>query len=225
MNPQHRIAFAILGSAVIIAGAIAYAGIAASSDVQRGSSPAVAPAIGDDPFIGSPSAPLTLYYWRDFQCPFCKQFDTETLPALVSEYVNTGKLRIVFKDFVFLGPGSAAAAVMSHAAWDAASSSYYPWQDAIFSAQGSEGSGWATQKNLLAITDGVSGMNASAIAARMADNATAYQAAVAADRLEAQTLGIQGTPGFWLDGQTFTGAQPLGFFEQIINADLAQHHI
>ncbi len=223
MNTQKRIAIAIIGAAVIIAAAIVYVDIALPSGSANGS-PVAAPAIGNDPFIGSPTAPLTLYYWRDFQCPFCKQFDTETLPALVSAYVDTGKLRIVFKDYVFLGTGSVTAAAISHAVWNAAPAQYYAWQNAVFSGQGSEGSGWATAANLLSIAGSVPGIPTSTVAALAARNASAYQAAATADYLDAQRLGIQGTPGFWLDGQAFTGAQPLGFFEQIINADLAQHH-
>ncbi len=222
MNQQRNLAISILISAIIVAGAIVYVGVTSRGGSANTGAKAAAPSIGNDPYIGNPSAPLTLYYWRDFQCPFCGKFDTQTLPALVSEYVDTGKLRIVFKDFVFLGSDSATAAGMSHAVWEASSSSYYAWQHAIFSAQGTEGSGWASPANLVAITKTVPGLDATSVVALMNKNGASYQADMNNDYLDAQRLGIQGTPGFWLDGQTLSGAQPIGFFEQIINADLAQ---
>ncbi len=222
MNQQRSLAISILASAVIVAGAIVYVGIASHGGSANAENGVAAPSAEHDPYIGNPSAPLTLYYWRDFQCPFCSKFDTQTLPSLVAEYVNTGKLRIVFKDFVFLGSDSATAAGMSHAVWEASPSNYYAWQHAVFSAQGAEGSGWASPANLIAITKSVPGLDATNIVALINKNGSSYQADINADYLDAQRLGIQGTPGFWLDGQAFSGAQPVGFFEQIINADLAR---
>ncbi|MBI2023890.1 thioredoxin domain-containing protein [Candidatus Giovannonibacteria bacterium] len=62
--------------------------------------------IKNEPFIGDPNAPVTIAYWSDFQCPFCQRFEQNTLPTLVDQYVKTGKVKIVFKDFQFLGPDS-----------------------------------------------------------------------------------------------------------------------
>src|SRR6185295_15016671 len=72
----------------------------------------------EDPFIGKANAPLTMVYWSDYQCPFCKavevghpQIPTQpSIPMLIKDYVDTGKLKIVFKDYPFLGQDSIAAA-------------------------------------------------------------------------------------------------------------------
>jgi len=229
MNKNNRaIAISILIVAVVIGGAILYASMSSSNAgfgaQARNNNPAssTAPSAANEPFIGNPNAPLTLFYWHDFQCPFCGRFDTETLPALVSEYVSTGKLRIVFKDFVFLGPDSETTAIASRAVWDVASSSYDAWQNTIYAHQGREGSGWASRVNIIALTGTVPGINADKVSSLMDQNASAYQGEVSADYAEGQKFGISATPGFFLDGQTFSGAQPLAFFEQVINADLAK---
>ncbi|MDE2078931.1 MAG: DsbA family protein [Patescibacteria group bacterium] len=214
------IAVVVMGGAVLFAGHPSGAGSAQVAAPD--SAAAVTPTADHEPSIGNPNAPLTLYYWHDFQCPFCGRFDTQTLPSLVSEYVNTGKLRIVFKDFVFLGPDSETAAEMSRAVWDTASSSYNAWQEAVYNHQGAEGSGWASRTNLIALTRTIPGIDADSVSSLMDKNASAYQAAVSADYAEGQKFGVSATPGFWIDGQSFSGAQSLAFFEQIINADLAK---
>jgi len=172
--------------------------------------------------MGSAQAPLTLYYWHDFQCPDCERFDTQTLPALVSEYVKTGKLRIVFKDLVIFGADSQTAAEVSRAVWAVAPSKYYDWQHTVYQRQGSERSGWASRANLLAITKSVPGIDVAKVSAHLDRNAASYRASADADHAEAQRFGIKGTPGFWIDGQAFSGAQPLSLFRQILNAHLAR---
>ena len=54
--------------------------------------------------LGDPNAPVTLVEWADLQCPFCREWSTAAFPALVHDYVRTGKLQIVFRGLAFLGP-------------------------------------------------------------------------------------------------------------------------
>lgn len=73
----------------------------------------------NDPYIGKANAPVTLAYWSDYQCPFCKAVEvggvqgisvSASIPSLIKQYVDTGKLKIVFKDYPFLGEDSTTAA-------------------------------------------------------------------------------------------------------------------
>ncbi len=73
--------------------------------------------IKNEPYIGNANAPVVMAYWMDYQCPFCRRFEQETLPTLIEKYVNTGKLKIVFKDFQFLGEDSQAAGLFANAVW------------------------------------------------------------------------------------------------------------
>ena len=52
--------------------------------------------IDGEPYIGKVDAPVTMAYYRDFQCPFCRQFDTTTLRSIIDKYVTPGTLKIVF---------------------------------------------------------------------------------------------------------------------------------
>ena len=53
----------------------------------------------NDPFFGDPDAPITIIEFSDFQCPFCARFHTQTLPAIFDEYIEQGKVKLVFRDF------------------------------------------------------------------------------------------------------------------------------
>ena len=53
----------------------------------------------DDPVIGDPNAPITIVEFSDFQCPFCARFHTQTLPLILEEYIEQGKVKLVFRDF------------------------------------------------------------------------------------------------------------------------------
>ena len=51
------------------------------------------------PFVGDPAAPAVMAYWYDYQCPYCHQVELQVMPRLIADYVDTGKLRIYFKDY------------------------------------------------------------------------------------------------------------------------------
>ena len=59
--------------------------------------------------LGNPDAPVTLVEYVDLQCPYCAEWAVRTFPVLVSDYVRTGKLRIVFHGLAFIGPDSDTA--------------------------------------------------------------------------------------------------------------------
>ena len=225
MRKKHTYTLAALLALVLTGGATAHAvspALRVPGTVPGQNAPAAVPSSNNEPVMGNAQAPLTLYYWHDFQCPDCDRFDTQTLPAIVADYVKTGKLRIVFKDFVIFGADSDTAAEVSRAVWAVAPSKYYEWQHTIYQRQGTPRSGWASRAGLLAITRTVPGIDVTKVSALLDLNAAAYRASADADHAEGQRFGIKGTPGFWIDGQAFSGAQPLNLFRQILNADLVR---
>ena len=64
----------------------------------------------DGTTLGKADAPVTVYLYEDFQCPFCGQFSREMFPRLVNDYVRDGEARLVSETMVFLGPDSVTAA-------------------------------------------------------------------------------------------------------------------
>jgi len=174
-----------------------------------------------EPFIGNPKAPVTLAYWFDFQCPFCQRFESQTLPTLIKDYVKTNKLKVVFKDFQFLGPDSQDAGLVAHAVWDLYPGTYFKWQEAVLAAQDGENSGFGNLKSILDLTrEKFPKIDADKVAAQVEKKRDAYQKEQAADKAEGERFGVKGTPGFVIGTQTISGAQPASVFATIIDAQL-----
>jgi len=99
--------------------------------------------------MGDQNAPLTMVYWYDFQCPFCKKFEEETLPSLIDKYVNNSQMKIVFKDYSFLGPDSLDAALVSNAIWELYPQDYFAWQIAMTKKQDEENGGFGNMESII----------------------------------------------------------------------------
>ena len=225
--------------AIVIAGAL-IAGAVYFSGSGGGTSPTGQPKppevdvkdvsiTADDPFIGNANAPVTLVYWSDFQCPFCKAVEVggvpgisinPSMPTLISDYVNTGKLRIVFKDFAFLGPDSTTAALYEHAVWDTYPDKFYDWREAMFEAQDEEHGGFGDEESILALIKTIPGMDANTLKAKVAANTDAYTQLINADRDEGSSFGVSGTPSFITGKTLIPGAAELSTFTSAIDAQL-----
>ncbi|MCL5006907.1 MAG: thioredoxin domain-containing protein [Patescibacteria group bacterium] len=172
-----------------------------------------------EPFIGSPSAPVTIAEWSDYQCPFCDQFEEQTLPTIIQNYVDTGKVKIVFKDLQFLGPDSQTAGIMGRAIWSMDPQAWFKWRSYVYSHQGQENSSWATESKLLAMAGDV-GINTTQLSNLIAKNQATYQAEIDADKQEGAAMGINSTPSFVIGTQLIVGAQPFSVFQQAIESQL-----
>ncbi|MCE9541218.1 thioredoxin domain-containing protein [Candidatus Kaiserbacteria bacterium] len=177
--------------------------------------------IAGDPFIGNANAKIVLAYWSDYQCPFCKQFELQTLPEIIKSYVDTGKVKIVFKDYPFLGEDSITAAEYEHAIWELFPAKYWAWREAMYNAQDDEGDqGFGDAASIDTLTGKIDGINLAAVKAAVAKNKAAYDSAIDADRAEGTNFGVQGTPGFITGKTLIPGAVPLAQFKTAIDAQL-----
>ena len=144
------------------------------------------------------------------------------MPEIITNYVDSGKVKIVFKDYAFLGPDSQTLGQYARAVWAVDPAKFYAWHDAMFTNQGTENTGWATQSKILSITNSVLGQAETAkVAQDVTTNGAAYQQAMDADKAEADKFGIQGTPAAIIGTQEITGAEPYANFQSAINAALA----
>jgi protein-disulfide isomerase len=219
---------ALLIGAVLIGGAIlwsnAHPTVTKTTSAPQAPSTAIAvdarkvKSVGE-PYIGNANAPITIAYWFDYQCPFCKQNEESVMPDVVKNYVDSGKVKIVFKDFEFLGADSQSIGQFARAVWAVAPDKFYVWHKAIFQNQGRENTGWATQAKIVAISKTVLGdsLTTKALQDVMA-NATTYQKEMDADKAEGSSLGVQGTPAFIIGKQFVSGAQPYAQIEAAITA-------
>lgn len=177
------------------------------------------------PFIGNPNAPVTIAFWSDFQCPFCRAFEVghpkiqtpAALPQIIKDYVNTGKVKIVFMDFAFLGPDSFTAARYNHSIWKLYPEQYFAWRTAMYEAQDEEHKGFGDEASIKVLTAKIAGIDAAKVAADVAANGNAYDAMAEAEKAEAQKQGISATPSFVIGTQMLAGAYPYANFKTAID--------
>ena len=226
---------AIVIAGVIIGISLIVAFKGSSGTAATGTQPAAkvnvkdVPITDSDPYIGQKNAPVTIVAWEDYQCPYCKavevghpQIPTKpAMPELVRDYVNTGKVRIVFKDFPFLGDDSKIAAMYEHAIWKLYPEKFFDWRTAMFNAQDEEGdAGFGDEASIIALIKKMGGMDANKLKADVTVNVTAYAKMMDDDKAEASKLGINGTPGFITGKVLIPGAVGIEEFKAAIDPQL-----
>ena len=167
------------------------------------------------PSLGDPDAPLTMIEWGDYQCTFCYRFHQHTFDTLKSEYVQTGILRIVFRDFPLNGPDSVLAA---HAASCADEQGlYWQYHDTLYNNWGGERTGWITEDALYGFASDV-GLQSIPYTNCMESEKyiNTIQSAYDSSRL----IGIDATPSFIIHNNSqaikITGNQPIETFHAVI---------
>jgi protein-disulfide isomerase len=173
-----------------------------------------------EPYIGNANAPVTIAEWSDYQCPFCKEFELTTLPQIIQNYVSAGKVKVVFKDFQFLGPDSLVDAEYARSIWALYPGQFAAWRTALYTQEPQENSMSATANLafLLKVTGSVSGIDVSKVTADVTANQATYDAEISADRTQAQAFGITATPSFVVGTQMIAGAYPYATFQAAIDA-------
>lgn len=166
----------------------------------------------DDPrALGDVDAPVVMIEWADFLCPFCGVFARDTEPELIERYVETGILRIEWRDLPFQGEEAVLAAVGGQAA--AEQDAFWAYHDALFAADLRSGDGRMSREFLLEVAAELD-LDVEAFDAALDDPALTERAQ--AEAVQAQSLGITGTPAFIVGGYPLVGAQPLESFVNVI---------
>jgi len=180
--------------------------------------------LDDDPVKGNPNAPVTVVEFSDFQCPFCSRFFTQTLPALQENYIDTGKIKLVYKDLPLdnLHPNARPAHIAAECADE--QGKFWEYHDVLFENQGQ----WSrlssadlnSQLNQYATSMGLNSVSFDSCLSSpsMADE-------VNADFLQAASYGVTGTPTFFIGNEKngfikLVGAQPYAAFQAAIDAQL-----
>jgi protein-disulfide isomerase len=158
------------------------------------------PALAHDRELGSATAPLTLDVWSDYQCPFCEQFWTASEPRLVSTFVTTGQVRLVYHDFTFIGQESLDAAVAARCA--DRQGRFWPYHDVLFANQGKENSG-AFSADRLATMAAMSGLDVEGWRSCLADESVSQ--AIAQETNQGRAAGVTGTPALFVNGAKVAG--------------------
>ncbi len=175
------------------------------------------------PYRGDPNAPVTVYEYSDYQCPFCSRHVSQTAPALDKNFVRKGTVRFVFRDMPLdsLHPNATPAAIAAACVADQGPVAYWKMHDLLFETQ-PEWSELPDPTDFFAQLAQQAGADLDQYQACL--DSGEKQVQVAASLEEAQSLGFSGTPSFRFvreaDGAGFNlvGAQPYDVFDQWISA-------
>jgi protein-disulfide isomerase len=177
----------------------------------------------DNPIKGKEEAAITLVEFSDYQCPFCLRHFQNTLPQLEKEYIETGKIRYVFRNFPIanLHPQALNAAEAANCAGE--QQKYWEMHDRLFA-----NAGQLAPENLIDNASAI-GLNIEAFQACLQSGRQVQE--IQRDIEEGSKLGVNGTPAFFLgvsDGSNIKaikrirGAQPFALFKEQIDALLAE---
>ena len=159
------------------------------------------------PSLGDANAPVVMIEYGDFQCTFCGRFAREVEPELRDRYVESGTLRMEWRDFPYLGSGSVDSALAARAAQE--QGKFWVYHDLLYRNQ----AGGFPEEKLVELAH-EAGLDAQRFEADLASGE--YKRAVAEDFEEGQQRGVSSTPTFVINGKVLAGAQPLEVFEDAI---------
>ncbi|MBV8169464.1 MAG: DsbA family protein [Alphaproteobacteria bacterium] len=174
-----------------------------------GGAPARAQEAGDR-VLGKADAPITIIEYASLTCPHCADFNKEIMPELKQRYVETGKAKIVFRDF----PLDQMALRASMLARCAPADKYFAFIDVLFQQQGS----WATAKDPMAALEQLGklgGVPSDKFKTCMADQALADS--VLTERLRgANEFKVEGTPTLYVNGKKIDTPRTFADFDKIL---------
>jgi protein-disulfide isomerase len=180
-------------------------------NVIREENPIVGISIDNDAVLGDDDAPITIIEFSDYECPFCTRFYLNTLPQIKSEYIDTGKVKLIYRDYP-LGFHANAQKAAEAAECAGEQGKYYEMHDKLFD-EGVDGGVSSFKQYAKEI-----GLNAEEFNECLDSGEMASE--VQKDFQDGQRAGVQGTPTFFINGKILKGAQPFEVFKQIIEEEL-----
>ncbi len=161
--------------------------------------------------IGKADAPITITEYASLTCPHCARFHKETLPKIKAAYIDTGKAKLIFRDFPFDGLALRAAALARCAPQER----YFAVVDTLFQQQET----WSRAKDPLAAIGNIgklAGMSQATVDACFKD--TKLMDSIVQIRLDGEKQGVDSTPTFLIGGKKISGAQPFEEFDKLLKS-------
>ena len=167
----------------------------------------------DDPFLGKKNAPVTLIEFTDYQCPFCKRHFTNTFDQIKKEYIDTGKVKYVVRDYPLGFHNNAQKAAEATECADD-QGKFWEMHDKLFENQHALDIA-SLKQNAVDL-----GLNTGEFNDCL--DSGKHEAEVKKDFADGSAAGITGTPGFFVNDKKLSGAQPFASFKAIIDAELSK---
>lgn len=220
-NSHAKVIAVVLGIAAVV---IIITFLALSSARSTGSGSTADPrlvylkVLPSYPVLGSKNASVTIFEFGDFQCPSCDYWFKTQEKQIIQSLVDTGKAKLVWRDFVIYGPDSVSAAEAAYSAGE--QGRFWDYHDLLYSNQKAAYSGWASPNNLVMFAQGL-GLNM--IQFNQSFNGGKYASLVNSNIADANALGVPGTPTFFVVGQNgrivvIQGPQPYSVFQQAVDS-------
>ena len=172
------------------------------------------------PILGNPNASITLIEFGDYQCHYCNVFFHTIENDIITDYVETGKVKMIFKDYNIIGADSISASHGTHCASD--QGLFWEYHDILYSNWTGENNGWASPENLVAYAEEI---NLELDIWTQCMNEKPFAKKILTSNEDAKKLQLTGTPAFFVinsEGQVskLFGAQPFEVFKKIFDDEL-----
>ena len=176
--------------------------------------------LNGSPILGDPNAPITLVEFGDYQCHYCNVFFQSIEEDIIKNYVETGKVKIIFKDYNIIGPDSINASHGAHCANE--QELFWEYHDILYSNWTGENNGWASSNNLRIFAEEI---NADVDKWTECMNEKKHSKVIIDSNNDAKSLELTGTPAFFVinsNGEVskLFGAQPFEIFEKVFDKEL-----
>ncbi len=167
---------------------------------------------GNIPILGGDKAAVEIVVFSDYQCPYCESFFKNVEPTLREEYIKTGKAKMSWRDFAFLGPESFLAAEAARCAND--QGKFWQYHDLLFNRQNGENQGTFAKDKLKGFASEL-GLNQSDFDSCL--DSGKYTQAVKDDTDYGKSVGVSGTPATFINGEFIEGVDPSDPFTRFRN--------
>ena len=172
------------------------------------------------PILGDPNAPITLVEFGDYQCHYCNVFFQTIEDDIIKNYVKTGKVKMIFKDYNIIGPDSINASHGAHCANE--QGLFWEYHDTLYSNWAGENNGWASPRNLTIFAEEI---NADMDKWTQCMNEKSHSITINESNDDARALELTGTPAFFVINSEekvskLFGAQPFEVFKKILDKEL-----
>jgi protein-disulfide isomerase len=210
-------------NAVVISRVLQFSGTSGTQVIPtQGDDPTVQPEptgpvqidLGNSPREGNAKATVTIVEFSDFECPFCQRYYNDAYKQMKAEYIDTGKVNFVFKQFPLtsIHPRAQKAAEASLCANE--QGKFWEYHDTLFANQ--------QALDVASLKQYAADLKLDTTKFNSCLDTSKYAGTVSAETNQGVTAGVQGTPTTFINGKKIVGAQPYAVIKAEIDAALAQ---
>ena len=212
---SFSVPMSIVVAGLLVAGAVWFRGSGnVDTTATIGGNKPIKVELGSLPILGEEKAKVAIVEFGDYQCPFCELFFQQVEPILRDQYIKNGQVKMVWRDFAFLGPESFWAAEAARCAND--QGKFWQYHDVLFNRQNGENQGAFVKDNLKKFAEEL-GLDQTVFDSCL--DGGKYTQAVKDDTDYGRSIGVNGTPATFINGEIVEGvnqADPFTSFKNVI---------